>query len=349
MTEQTTRYKQTEIGLIPEDWEVRKLGELGDVKMCKRIFQNQTSEFGEIPFYKIGTFGKLPDAFISRKIYEDYKNRFSYPSKGCVLISAAGTIGRTVVYYDEESYYQDSNIVWIDNKETIVSNKLLRHILDIVNYNTEGGTIQRLYNSILRNTIFACPPLPEQQVIATALSDCDAWIDSQEKRLAKKRLIKQGAMQQLLSPKENWEVKKLGEIGKTFGGLSGKAKEDFGIGDNYYLPFLNIINNVVIDKCYIEKVKIKQGEYQNKVLKGDLLFNGSSETPEELGISSVLLDEINDLYLNSFCFGYRLFNKEINPLYISYLMRSTHGRKIIFHLAQGATRYNLSKSNFLEL
>ena len=117
--------KQTEIGLLPEDWEVRKLGELGEVKMCKRIFQHQTSEFGDIPFFKIGTFGKEPDAFITRKLFEDFKNRFSYPKKGEILISAAGTIGRTVIYNGEESYFQDSNIVWIENKEQIISNELL--------------------------------------------------------------------------------------------------------------------------------------------------------------------------------------------------------------------------------
>lgn len=197
--------KQTEIGLLPEDWEVRKLGELGEVKMCKRIFQHQTSEFGDISFFKIGTFGKEPDAFITRKLFEDFKNRFSYPKKGEILISAAGTIGRTVIYNGEESYFQDSNIVWIENKEQIISNELLKYILEKIKYNTEGGTIQRLYNSILKNTKFICPPLPEQEAIAEALSDADAWIESLEQLIAKKRLIKQGAMQELLTPKEDWE------------------------------------------------------------------------------------------------------------------------------------------------
>ncbi|MET3731306.1 type I restriction enzyme S subunit [Moheibacter stercoris] len=197
--------KQTEIGLIPEDWEVKELGELGEVKMCKRVFQNQTSEIGEIPFYKIGTFGKEPDAYISRIHFEDFKNRFSYPKVGEILISAAGTIGRTVVYNGEESYFQDSNIVWIANKEEIVSNALLKYILEEIKYNTEGGTIQRLYNNILKSTKFICPPLAEQEAIANALSDADAWIEKLEQLIAKKRLIKQGAMQTLLTPKDGWE------------------------------------------------------------------------------------------------------------------------------------------------
>lgn len=182
-----------------EDWEERKLGELGEVKMCKRIFQYQTSEFGEIPFYKIGTFGKIPDAFISRNHYQDFKNKFSFPKKGEILISAAGTIGRTVVYDGEECYFQDSNIVWINNEEEIVSNEFLKYILEVVKYNTEGGTIQRLYNSILKNTIFHCPSLTEQTRIATILSDMDAELEALEAQLGKVRKVKQGMMQELLT------------------------------------------------------------------------------------------------------------------------------------------------------
>jgi len=221
-------FKQTEVGLIPEDWDFKKLGELGDVKMCKRIFQNQTSEYGDVPFFKIGTFGREPDAYISKKIFEEFKLKYSYPKKGDILISAAGTIGRTVIYNGEESYFQDSNIVWLANKGEIVSNALLKYILEVIKYNTEGGTIQRLYNSILRSTIFLCPPLPEQKAIAEALSDADAWIENLENLITKKNLIKQAAKQELLTPKEDWKVKKLGDI-VQFG--SGKDYKHLTYGD----------------------------------------------------------------------------------------------------------------------
>ncbi len=212
MMEIAEKYKQTEIGLIPSDWEVRTLGEVGDVKMCRRIFNNETSSNGSVPFFKIGTFGKEPDAYISREQYEDYRKRFSFPRKGDILISAAGTIGRTIVYNGDDAYFQDSNIVWLENDFSTVSNEFLYHIYQVVKYNTEGGTIQRLYNSILKAAKFACPPKAEQTAIATALSDADALISSLEKLIAKKRMIKQGAMQQLLQPKEGWEVKKLGDF-----------------------------------------------------------------------------------------------------------------------------------------
>ena len=117
-------------------------------------------------------------------------------------------------------------------------------------------------------------------------------------------MIKQGAMQRLLQPKEGWEVKKLGSIGKPYGGLSGKSKSDFEDGKFPYIPFMNIMSNPIIDIDYFDFVKVGIDESQNKAIKGDLFFNGSSETPEEVGMCSVLLDDIPNLYLNSFCFGF---------------------------------------------
>jgi type I restriction enzyme S subunit len=182
-----------------EGWELRRLGEIGEVKMCKRVFNFQTSEYGEIPFYKIGTFGQTPDAFITKELFAELKNKFSYPNKGDILISAAGTIGRTVVFDGSDSYFQDSNIVWISNNEKIIGNSLLKYVLKTVNFNTEGGTIQRLYNSILKNTLFYCPPMQEQIQIATILSDIDSELDNLENQLIKARQIKQGMMQDLLT------------------------------------------------------------------------------------------------------------------------------------------------------
>ena len=152
-----TKFKETEVGKIPEDWEAISLGEIGEVKMCKRIMKYQTSEHGEIPFYKIGTFGKTPDAYISKTLYELYKKNYSYPQKGDILLSAAGTIGRTVVFNGEPSYFQDSNIVWIDNNESIVSNGLLYYIYKTLSWVTESGTIPRIYNGIVRAIKFPIP------------------------------------------------------------------------------------------------------------------------------------------------------------------------------------------------
>ena len=181
---QGLRFKN-EDGYSFPDWEDKTLGDIGEVKMCKRIFNEETSPIGEVPFFKIGSFGKEPNAFISKERYLDYRKRFSYPKKGDILISAAGTIGRTVIYKGEDAYYQDSNIVWVDNDNTRVTNGFLFYVLQIVKYNTEGGTIQRLYNNILKSTKFRCPTLPEQTKIARFLSFIDSKMAIENQLLQK--------------------------------------------------------------------------------------------------------------------------------------------------------------------
>ncbi len=195
--------KQSSLGLIPNDWDVFSLGQLGEVKMCKRVMKHQTLSSGEIPFYKIGTFGGTPDAYIARDLFEDFRSRFSYPKKGDILLSAAGTIGRTVVFDGMDSYFQDSNIVWIDNKEDKVLNCFLYYCYKIMRFNTEnGGIVVRLYNENLRNTTFVAPKfLAEQKRIANALTGIDRMIGALDEAIGKKRQIKEGLMQQLLTGK----------------------------------------------------------------------------------------------------------------------------------------------------
>lgn len=213
-------YKQTEVGVIPEKWKDKKLGDVGKVCMCKRIFANQTSNTGEVPFFKIGTFGKEADAYISKGIYEDYKQRFSYPQKGDVLISAAGTLGRTIVFEGKDAYFQDSNIVWLATDKELLCNEYLYHYYKVIKWGaSEGSTIARLYNGIICNTHIALPDVEEQKQIATVLSEIDELISLTEKQISKKKAIKQGAMQELLTGKRRlpgfsgeWETRTLHEI-----------------------------------------------------------------------------------------------------------------------------------------
>lgn len=166
--------------------EWKTLGEIGEVRMCKRILKSQTSSEGEIPFYKIGTFGKEPDAYIPRSLFEEYKSKYSYPKIGEILISASGTIGRTVIFDGEDAYFQDSNIVWIENDESVVLNKFLFYFYKIANWGiSEGGTIQRLYNENLRKLLIPIPypndpekSLAEQERIIAVLDKFDALTDS---------------------------------------------------------------------------------------------------------------------------------------------------------------------------
>lgn len=152
-----------------------KLGDIGSICMCKRILKSETNQNGGIPFYKIGTFGKQADAYISNEKFIEYKNRYKFPKKGDILISAAGTIGRTVVYDGKPAYFQDSNIVWIDNDETRVLNTFLNYWYSTSPWvASTGGTISRLYNDNIAKAPIPVQPLEVQQRIVDILDRFDA-------------------------------------------------------------------------------------------------------------------------------------------------------------------------------
>ncbi|HFI0781828.1 TPA: restriction endonuclease subunit S, partial [Streptococcus suis] len=143
-----------------------------------------------------------------------------------------------------------------------------------------------------------------------------------------------------------WELRPLGEIGNTYTGLSGKTKDDFGHGDGRFVTYMNVFSNPISLPEMVEAVEID--ESQNTVRYGDVLFTTSSETPEEVGMSSVWLGNTENTYLNSFCFGFRPV-KKVNPYYLAYLLRSSGMRRKISFLAQGISRYNISKTKMMEL
>lgn len=157
---------------------IGKVGDIGKICMCKRIMKSQTNMVCGIPFYKIGTFGKDADAYISKDVFEEYKKLYSYPKKGDVLMSASGTIGKTVVFDGKPSYFQDSNIVWVDNDEKKVLNSYLKYYYQIAKWETQGGTIKRLYNSLLASTEIIYPSLDKQQEIVDKLDTFEALISN---------------------------------------------------------------------------------------------------------------------------------------------------------------------------
>ena len=158
------------VRLCPDGVEYKSLGEIGKICMCKRILKSQTNASGGVPFFKIGTFGKKEDAYISFELFDEYKRKYSYPKKGDILISAAGTIGRTVVFDGNPAYFQDSNIVWIDNDESKITNSFLFYFYDTKPWNvSEGGTIPRLYNDSLAKIKVPVPPLEVQREIVHIL------------------------------------------------------------------------------------------------------------------------------------------------------------------------------------
>ena len=166
-----------ESGEFRVEW--KRLGEIGRVAMCKRVLKQQTMANGDIPFFKIGTFGKAPDAYISRSLFDELRQSYSYPKKGSILISAAGTIGRTIIFDGEPAYYQDSNIVWLEHDERQVLNKYLYYFYQTNPWQVSiGGTIPRLYNRNIEETKIPLPPLAEQKRIVAILDRFDSLCNS---------------------------------------------------------------------------------------------------------------------------------------------------------------------------
>ncbi|WP_026648337.1 restriction endonuclease subunit S [Blautia wexlerae] len=208
-----------------DEWEQRKFGELGSVAMCKRIFKEQTSPVGDIPFYKIGTFGAEPDAFISRELFEEYKEKFQYPKIGDMLISASGTIGRTVEYDGEEAYFQDSNIVWFKHDER-VDNSFLKCIYGIIKWSgIEGSTIKRLYNDNFLKTEFYMPSVAEQEKIGEYFANLDHLITLHQRKCDEVKSLKKYMLKKMFPQNEQkvpeirfegfteaWEQRKVVEV-----------------------------------------------------------------------------------------------------------------------------------------
>ena len=200
-----------------EEWKKCKLGDLCNVLMCKRILASQTNTEDGVPFYKIGTIGSTPDAYISKELFDDYKVKYSYPHKGEVMITCAGTVGKCVVYDGEDAYFQDSNIVWIDNPTQNISNGFLFHLLSKVDWRKlNSTTIIRIYNDDLRNLKMSYPQKEEQQKISHLLSLLDERITTQNKIIEDLKKLKSAISKKLLC-NDKWttyKIQNIAEIGR---------------------------------------------------------------------------------------------------------------------------------------
>ncbi|MEO3479888.1 restriction endonuclease subunit S [Phaeobacter sp. CAU 1743] len=204
------------------------------------------------------------------------------------------------------------------------------------------------------------PPLEEQKRIAAGFEAVDAKLAALREKADGLRQFKIGLMQRLFSQElrftredgsnfPDWEERKLGSFGELYGGLSGKSAEDFGEGVPF-ITYRQVFESARIDVSKFALVKIGPKEKQNRVVFGDVLMTTSSETPSEVGFASVMLDEVEDLYLNSFCFGYRPYDlKALLPEFSKYLFRSPLYRREVIKLAQGSTRFNISRTGFLKI
>ena len=223
-------------------WKNKTLGDLGRVEMCRRIFKEQTQPSGEIPFFKIGTFGQEPDAFISSELFEEYRQKYPYPKQGDILISAAGTIGRTVEFTGENAYFQDSNIVWLRFDESQVTSTFLNIIYQNIKWDLEGSTIKRLYNSDLLSAEITLPSLPEQTHLGLFFRRLDSQIAESRAVLEKSRQLKK-AMLAKMFPANGEKIPKI-----RFKGFEGEWKhKKLGSLLNYEQPTKYIVNSTDYD------------------------------------------------------------------------------------------------------
>lgn len=336
-------------------WKTKKLGEVAEVCMCKRIFAHQTSKIGNIPFYKIGTFGKEADAYISSQLYEEYKAKYSYPEKGDVLISAAGTLGRTVVFDGRPAYFQDSNIVWLKIDKSQLSNDYLAQYYKVIKWaSSEGSTISRLYNGIICDTEILLPPLEEQAAIAEALSDVDSLIFSLQRLIEKKKAIKQGAMQELLTGKKRlpgfsgeWRTCKLGELG-SFDKGCGISRAESNTGNFPAVRYGELYTkHTDYVRQYYSCISGDVAQTAKRVTFGDILFAASGETKEEIGVCAAIVDR-RDIFAGGDIVVFTP-TTEINPIFLGTLLNMPFVQKQKSERGQGDAVVHIHADSLSEI
>lgn len=323
---------------MKQGWEIKKLGEIGKVSMCKRVFKEDTTAEGDIPFYKIGTFGKTPDAFITKERYNEFRSKFSFPKKGDILISASGTIGRRVRYDGEPAYFQDSNIVWIDNNEKLVLNDYLYRFYEICNWGaSKGATISRLYNDNLKQIEIPFPKsLPEQQRIVSILDECFAAIDkakaNAEQNLKNAKELFESYLQGVFENKgEGWEEKKVNEIGIAQTGTTPKTSEKENFGD--FIPFIKPADvdfsgngDIRYDNDGLSEIGLKKGR---KMESGSTLMVCIGATIGKVGYAE--MDVSCNQQINSLT-----VKKQFEPKFIYYAMTSKNFQERVLLEGKGA-------------
>ena len=192
------------------------------------------------------------------------------------------------------------------------------------------------------------PQISEQKQIAEFFANLDNLITLHQRQPFLHSTPDISLSVRLIHPfyTSSWEQRKLGEMGQTYTGLSGKTKDDFGHGQARFVTYMNVFSNPISNPEMTEPIEIDPK--QNEVEVGDVFFTTSSETPEEVGMSSILLEKREKTYLNSFCFGFRPSEK-IDSYYLAYMLRSESARAKITLLAQGISRYNISKNKVMEI
>lgn len=361
-------YEKTSFGIFPCDWIKVSLGEVS-AKKGEYGLNAPACEYEEgLPKYLRITDIDDQGRYIDNKACVNDADSHKYVlNKGDIVFARTGaSVGKNYIYDEKDGFLVYAGFLIKFSIKPQFNANLICSICRTKKYNNWVAKMcarsgQPGINSEEYATYsFIIPKsAQEQSRIAEILMQWDKAIELQEKLIEAKQKLKKYYLKKMFPKKGSnipeirfpgftapWEQRKLGDVGTTYTGLSGKTKEDFGHGSGQFVTYMNVFSNPVGLSDMIEAVEIDDS--QNKVLFGDVLFTTSSETPEEVGMSSVWLENAENTYLNSFCFGYRPTIK-FNPYYLAYMLRSSSMRKKITFLAQGISRYNISKNKMMDI
>jgi type I restriction enzyme S subunit len=321
-------------------WIHSKIGEICEIEMCKRIFSNQTNTIGGVPFYKIGTIGGKPDTWISENLFNEYKDKYNYPKKGEILITCSGTVGKCIIFNGKDAYFQDSNIVWLANKSTVLD-IFLFYIMNNIDWSyLNSTTITRIYGSDLRNLNFYYPNNKnEQQKITDFLSLLDQRIDTQSKIIEDLQTLKISICDKVFEDTTYPEYK-LKDV------LSERIEKSNV--NNQYEILSSTIKGLFTQKEYFDKDIASSNNIGYKIVHlYDIIIS-----PQNLWMGNITFNQRFTNGLVSPSYKIYIINNNFDMYYIANMLKTKRAMyKYICSSQQGASvvRRNLNMDDFLSL
>lgn len=347
------------------DWEQRKLGDIAKI-VGGGTPSTKNSQYwnGNINWYSPTEIGK--NAFVNeskKKITKaglQHSSAKLLPKNKTILFTSRANIGDLAIMTSDgatnqgfQSWVIDQlkiDIYFLYSLGNILKNQAIKLAY--------GSTFLEISNKNVKNLQLKIPNIQEQKKIGSLFKIIDELLTLQERKYEELKLLKKALMQNMFADNAfypnlrfkgfvyKWKQYKLNDLGYTFSGLSGKSKKDFGHGKAQYVTYMNVFSNPIANLEMTEHIEIDNK--QNSVKYNDIFFTTSSETPEEVGMSSIWLGKETNTYLNSFCFGFRL-TKRIDSYYIAFMLRSPSFRRKMMVLAQGISRFNISKNKVMNI
>lgn len=305
---------------------------------------------------------------VKKKVYEKWSSK-GYLEPKDIILTREAPMGEVAIIPQNSNYkfFLGQRCLQLKVRDNFIDSEYMYLLLQGKKFEKyirplkfSGSTVSNIRIPELKSFKFLIPELNEQVKVKEILLKLNRLIELEEKKLELLEEQKKGYMQKIFSQElrfkdENgndypeWEEKNLEDMGVTYTGLSGKTKENFGVGDAQFITYKNVFDYLFADVRGIQQVEIKEDEKQSSVRKNDILFTTSSETPEEVGMASIWSYETSNTYLNSFCFGYRLEDYEVSAEFLAISLRQEYMRRKITLLGQGSTRFNLSKREVMKL